>query len=150
MCRTLAHTDCFCTKEGQAANSSSPYIADGLSQPIAAAPTGGGTGVERNKPIVDLDAVGQFEGKDIYDVDIDSLEDKPWRRPGADLSDYFNFGFNEQTWRLYVQKQKRLRDEMGGIVTPSSTLLNRNPVSMKKCLSSALWSNHLCPSAVGV
>ncbi|TPX49590.1 hypothetical protein SeMB42_g02546 [Synchytrium endobioticum] len=100
--------------------------ADAALQPIAAAPTGAlSAGL---KPSVDLDAVGQFEGKDIYDVDIDTLEDKPWRKPGADISDYFNFGFNEQTWRLYVQKQKRLRDEMSGSVSLPPSALNRNPV----------------------
>lgn len=25
---------------------------------------------------------------------------------GADLSEYFNYGFNEQTWRLYSAKQR--------------------------------------------
>lgn len=28
---------------------------------------------------------------------------------GADLSDYFNYGFNEDTWKAYCEKQKRLR-----------------------------------------
>lgn len=30
-------------------------------------------------------------------------------RVGADLSDYFNYGFNEDTWKAYCEKQKRLR-----------------------------------------
>ena len=28
---------------------------------------------------------------------------------GADLSDYFNYGFNEDTWKTYCEKQKRMR-----------------------------------------
>lgn len=28
---------------------------------------------------------------------------------GADLSDYFNYGFNEDSWKAYCDKQKRLR-----------------------------------------
>lgn len=28
---------------------------------------------------------------------------------GADLSDYFNYGFNEDTWKAYCEKQKKLR-----------------------------------------
>uniref|UniRef100_A0A3B3CAV7 Pre-mRNA 3'-end-processing factor FIP1 n=1 Tax=Oryzias melastigma TaxID=30732 RepID=A0A3B3CAV7_ORYME len=28
---------------------------------------------------------------------------------GADLSDYFNYGFNEDSWKAYCEKQKRLR-----------------------------------------
>ena len=30
---------------------------------------------------------------------------KPWRLPGADQSDYFNYGFDEFTWEMYRQKQ---------------------------------------------
>ncbi|GAU45062.1 hypothetical protein TSUD_198500 [Trifolium subterraneum] len=37
----------------------------------------------------------------IYDVNIDKLEEKPWRIPGADITDYFNFGLNENTWKQY-------------------------------------------------
>lgn len=28
---------------------------------------------------------------------------------GADLSDYFNYGFNEETWKAYCEKQRRLQ-----------------------------------------
>ncbi|KAJ3291088.1 hypothetical protein HK104_006335 [Borealophlyctis nickersoniae] len=64
------------------------------------------------KSAVDIEATGQLDGKDIYDVDLDTLEDKPWRRPGADISDYFNFGFNEQTWKAYCAKQKQMREAL--------------------------------------
>jgi len=37
--------------------------------------------------------------------------DKPWRRPGTDVSDYFNYGFDEFTWALYASKQDSLRAE---------------------------------------
>ena len=37
--------------------------------------------------------------------------DKPWRRPGTDISDYFNYGFDEFTWALYAAKQESLRGE---------------------------------------
>lgn len=39
--------------------------------------------------------------RNIYDVNIDKLEEKPWRIPGVDITDYFNFGFNENTWKEY-------------------------------------------------
>lgn len=29
------------------------------------------------------------------------FEKKPWRYPGADLTDYFNFGFDEDSWKQY-------------------------------------------------
>ncbi|KAJ3410267.1 cleavage polyadenylation factor subunit fip1 [Chytridiales sp. JEL 0842] len=65
-----------------------------------------------SKAAIDLDAVGQYNDKEIFDVDLDSFEDKPWRKPGADITDYFNFGFNESTWREYCMKQKRMREEL--------------------------------------
>lgn len=37
--------------------------------------------------------------------------DKPWRRPGADVSDFFNYGFDEFTWTLYAQKQEQIKSE---------------------------------------
>ncbi|XP_028314291.1 pre-mRNA 3'-end-processing factor FIP1 isoform X2 [Gouania willdenowi] len=58
---------------------------------------------------VDLDAPGNINGVPVLEVEIESFEEKPWRKPGADLSDYFNYGFNEDTWKAYCEKQKRLR-----------------------------------------
>ncbi|KAI5184729.1 hypothetical protein NEHOM01_0331 [Nematocida homosporus] len=46
-----------------------------------------------------------------YALDCDAFSDKPWRRPGEDITDYFNYGFTESTWAEYVSKQKRLREE---------------------------------------
>jgi pre-mRNA 3'-end-processing factor FIP1 len=37
--------------------------------------------------------------------------DKPWRKPGTDISDYFNYGFDEFTWALYAAKQESMRGE---------------------------------------
>jgi len=45
----------------------------------------------------------------IYDIDIDQLEEKPWRKPDADITDWFNFGFTEETWRQYSKAQVRMR-----------------------------------------
>lgn len=39
--------------------------------------------------------------------------DKPWRRPGADQTDFFNYGFDEFTWATYCLKQKTMRDAIG-------------------------------------
>lgn len=61
----------------------------------------------------------------IPNPEIDALTDKPWQKPGADLSDYFNYGyinlnflnpfiflfrFEETSWRKYSEKQRTLRD----------------------------------------
>ncbi|KAL9088453.1 MAG: hypothetical protein Q9165_006177 [Trypethelium subeluteriae] len=37
---------------------------------------------------------------------------KPWRLPGADQSDYFNYGFDEFTWTMYCMRQKGMRDTL--------------------------------------
>lgn len=64
------------------------------------------------------------------DPEDDALfEDRPWRRPGADLTDYFNFGFDEQSWREYCVKQRTLRDEQAtkrriGLVMDAATPSN--------------------------
>lgn len=35
------------------------------------------------------------------DANFNVFEKKPWRNPGMDVNDFFNFGFNEQSWRDY-------------------------------------------------
>jgi hypothetical protein len=44
-------------------------------------------------------------------IDIDQLQEKPWRKPEVDMTDYFNYGFNEDTWRLYCKRQQEMRME---------------------------------------
>lgn len=72
---------------------------------------------------VDINAVGAIDGVELYDVDLDGTDDKPWRKPGADLTDYFNYGFNETIWRAYCQKQKMMRDNPfgGKVMTDMNT-----------------------------
>ena len=43
-------------------------------------------------------------GQTAVEVDLDSLDDKPWRKPGADITDYFNYGFTEETWAAYCNR----------------------------------------------
>lgn len=40
----------------------------------------------------------------VFDIDLDTLEEKSWQRPGADITDYFNFGFTESSWKQYCQQ----------------------------------------------
>lgn len=50
-----------------------------------------------------------YNGELIYNVNIDELPDKPWRSRDctpAKLSQYFNYGFDEATWRLYCKLRK--------------------------------------------
>ncbi|KAM3149348.1 Pre-exon polyadenylation factor FIP1 [Botrytis cinerea] len=65
---------------------------------------------------IDVNAKPMYEpaGKPITQINIDedlNENDKPWRRPGTDISDYFNYGFDEFTWALYANKQESLRSE---------------------------------------
>lgn len=49
-------------------------------------------------------------GTSVYDVDVAQFEGsgQMWRRPGSDLSDWFNYGFDEVTYPKYL----RYRQEM--------------------------------------
>ncbi|KAJ3327615.1 cleavage polyadenylation factor subunit fip1 [Blyttiomyces sp. JEL0837] len=94
-------------KTAQTANKAAGAVKDGEATDGAATAI-----VASTKANIDITLVGQHEGKDIFDVDLESIEDKPWRKPGADITDYFNFGFNEATWKAYCQKQKQMREEM--------------------------------------
>lgn len=57
---------------------------------------------------INLDAIGEWEGQPITEVSFDNFEDKPWRKPGADITDYFNYGFDELTWAAYCSRQDNL------------------------------------------
>ncbi|KAK7304795.1 hypothetical protein VNO77_42684 [Canavalia gladiata] len=49
--------------------------------------------------------------KTIFDVDIESFEEKPWKYPNVDTSDFFNFGLNEESWKDYCKQLEQLRLE---------------------------------------
>ncbi|KAK7291969.1 hypothetical protein RIF29_07554 [Crotalaria pallida] len=49
--------------------------------------------------------------KTIFDVDINSFEEKPWKYPGVDVSVFFNFDLNEDSWKDYCKQLEQLRLE---------------------------------------
>lgn len=49
--------------------------------------------------------------KTIFEVDIDGFDEKPWRLPGIDATDFFNFGLNEDSWKDYCKQLEQLRLE---------------------------------------
>lgn len=53
--------------------------------------------------------------KSVYDHGIGKLTEKPWLQPGADMSDYFNYGFTEETWKLYCERQSQMYREASGL-----------------------------------
>lgn len=89
---------------------------------------------------VDVDAIPQVGGQSLLEFDLEAT-DKPWRLPGmytaftcpvsrhtqeqcisgADISDYFNYGLTEETWKLYCEKQRKMRGDVN--------LLNKIAVS---------------------
>lgn len=89
---------------------------------------------------VDLDAPGTINDLPTYDYDLEEVkdEDKPWRKPGADITDYFNYGFTEETWIGYCMKQKRLRSENSALKS-NLQLMNQqnatNPIQTTTNLS---------------
>ncbi|QDS73539.1 hypothetical protein FKW77_009664 [Venturia effusa] len=60
---------------------------------------------------LDLDHVPLWNGKPVTEIDLDAdiaEQMKPWRRPGADQTDYFNYGFDEFTWATYCMNQTKM------------------------------------------
>lgn len=39
--------------------------------------------------------------------------EKKWNNPKEDITDYFNYGMNEETWKIYANKVRDLADSMG-------------------------------------
>ena len=61
-------------------------------------PNGNPTLPATGKPVLSTD----------FDVDFPTESSKPWRKPGADITDFFNYGFDEFTWASYCLKQQQV------------------------------------------
>ncbi|XP_062554187.1 pre-mRNA 3'-end-processing factor FIP1 [Armigeres subalbatus] len=81
--------------------------------------------------IDEFESVGTINGVPAHEFSIDSLEEKPWRKPGADITDYFNYGFNEETWRAYCERQKRMRMHESGVGLQGLTINNPQAAQMQ-------------------
>lgn len=46
----------------------------------------------------------------IYNFDPEIMKDRPWLKPGANISDYFNYGFTEKTWMKYCEMQRENKE----------------------------------------
>lgn len=66
-------------------------------------------------PKIDPTVAGTLDGRSILDVDLGAMTDKPWRRPGADISDWFNYGFDEISWEAYCYRRRDL-GELGNVL----------------------------------
>lgn len=74
-------------------------------QPASTLPVARAPGPEVDLHAPPLLADGTTE---VWDVDMHTLDasGQPWRRPGSDLSRWFNYGFDEVTWARYVMFRK--------------------------------------------
>ncbi|KAL7414085.1 Fip1 motif-domain-containing protein [Mrakia frigida] len=76
--------------------------------PVALAPAS-------DQPI-DLAAAGILpDGRSIFEIDLDQLDKKDWRIPGSDISDWFNYGFDEVTWTAYVRRRREMNEMVDGL-----------------------------------
>ena len=62
----------------------------------------------------DFKTAGKVNGIPVAELSSSEYDDKPWRKPGTDLSDYFNYGFNEDSWFKYCDRQKKMRVNESG------------------------------------
>ncbi|KAH8696304.1 Fip1 motif-domain-containing protein [Talaromyces proteolyticus] len=91
--------------------------APGQGRPVATLKPGTEYPAIRTSTIdVDADPIHPATGKPVTATDLDAdfptEDDKPWRRPGSDITDFFNYGFDEFTWASYCLKQQELRREV--------------------------------------
>ena len=64
----------------------------------------------------------------LLDIDIERMTEKPWLSSFADITDYFNYGFTEETWKEYLAVQVHLRNGMQNKHTTSiQTLSDKAP-----------------------
>jgi pre-mRNA 3'-end-processing factor FIP1 len=59
-------------------------------------------------PSISPDLPGILDGRSILEVDLNAMAEKPWRRPGSDISDWFNYGFDEISWEAYCYRRRDL------------------------------------------
>ncbi len=117
-------------------------IKSGPSYNIKQRPAGQGPAQATDKPklqtgkfnIEEFESVGTINGTPAHEFAIESIEDKPWRKPGADITDYFNYGFNEDTWRSYCERQKKIRIHESGVGLASLTVNTNAAANNSECL----------------
>lgn len=83
--------------------------------------------------VEEFDQIGTINGETAVDVDMESFADTPWRKPGADITDYFNYGFTEDTFAAYCARQRSLRVNEAGVSVmgnmPIRSTTGSNPIS---------------------
>ncbi|XP_033937740.1 pre-mRNA 3'-end-processing factor FIP1 isoform X1 [Pseudochaenichthys georgianus] len=60
-----------------------------------------------------LEELSYFEETPALNGDTESSAERPWRLSGADITDYFNYGFDEEIWKMYCKKQAEVHAANG-------------------------------------
>ncbi|XP_015959543.1 FIP1[III]-like protein [Arachis duranensis] len=83
----------------------------------------------------------------IFDVNIEMFPEKSWRVPGADITDYFNFGFNENTWKLYCASLEQLSQTTMGTGISGDESLKLTQEAMSQQIDEVVSGSALSPSS---
>ncbi|CAD6567625.1 MAG: cleavage polyadenylation factor subunit fip1 [Tremellales sp. Tagirdzhanova-0007] len=118
--------------------STTPLLAHALppsSLPPVAAPS--------SHPKIDLtnpSGIVPSSGQSVYEIDLAQLEGsgQPWRRPGSDIADWFNFGFDEISYPRYLRyrqdfeagRNALMNMPMGGMAPDMASLFHLNMGNM--------------------
>lgn len=77
-------------------------------------------------PSIEPTATGIFDGRSILELDLSALAEKQWRRPGSDISDWFNYGFDELSWEAYCYRRRDL-GELANVLKPN-VIVSLHPI----------------------
>lgn len=83
--------------------------------------------------------IEQMEDANAYEYEVN--RDKPWLKPGADITDYFNYGFTEKTWLKYCEMQKERRGFVENNTVKDNTYNNSNSNLYNYNNNSNLYNN---------
>ncbi|KAL9190480.1 hypothetical protein ACHAXT_007691 [Thalassiosira profunda] len=53
-----------------------------------------------------------FSKRTAFDIRLDQVEERPWDKPEADATDYFNYGMDDADWLEYAEGQLAIRQEL--------------------------------------
>ncbi|KAF1839375.1 hypothetical protein BDW02DRAFT_635670 [Decorospora gaudefroyi] len=103
----------------QAPKTSAPTTTSGTVPQLSASALSGTAFPAQRTSTIDVNGNPVYPplNKELLSIDIDAdlvEEQKIWRRPGEDQSDYFNYGFDEFTWELYRQRQVTMANTLQG------------------------------------
>ncbi|KAI4828242.1 hypothetical protein KUCAC02_022347 [Chaenocephalus aceratus] len=80
-----------------------------------------------------------FEETPALNGDTESSAERPWRLSGADITDYFNYGFDEEIWKMYCKKQAEVHAANGKLyldvtgMSPEADRFSYNGPSPSNC-----------------